>query len=246
MTDGASTDVSEAIAGALARFDLDSLRQQFADQGAFLAVENFLPEELLARLRGALDRLRADIHRVRVPGRKGGSVSRHALDRNAPVFGEVYRAPAFIEWLGRLSGDRLLPCPDSDPHAYALYWYSEPGDFIQYHYDTSFYLGKRFTGLIGLEDRSTSTLVYQLHRRDRRRPTVEGAIATRPGTFVYFDGDRLYHKITPLGENEERIVLTLEYVTDPRMRRWHRFISDMKDSISYFGFRQVFGRTPPP
>jgi hypothetical protein len=56
-----------------------------------------------------------------------------------------------------------------------------------------------------------------------------------------FNGDNLYHRVTPLGENEQRIVLTLEYVTNAQMSRLNRFVSNMKDAIAYFGFRQVFG-----
>jgi hypothetical protein len=29
---------------------------------------------------------------------------------------------------------------------------------------------------------------------------------------VIFDGDRLWQAVTPLGEGEERIILTMEYV----------------------------------
>jgi hypothetical protein len=47
--------------------------------------------------------------------------------------------------------------------------------------------------------------------------------------------------VTPLGEGEERVSLTLEYVTDPSMTAVKRFVSDMKDAIAYFGFRAVFG-----
>jgi hypothetical protein len=48
--------------------------------------------------------------------------------------------------------------------------------------------------------------------------------------------------VTPLGENEERVSLTLEYVTDPSMPPFKRFVSNMKDAIAYFGFRTVFRR----
>jgi hypothetical protein len=37
-------------------------------------------------------------------------------------------------------------------------------------------------------------------------------------------------------------VLTLEYLTSARMSAFGRFVSDMKDAVAYFGFRQVFGR----
>jgi hypothetical protein len=59
---------------------------------------------------------------------------------------------------------------------------------------------------------------------------------------VFFDGDKLHHRITPLAAGERRVSLTFEYVTDRRMRPWRRFISNMKDAVAYFGFRQVFRR----
>jgi hypothetical protein len=37
-----------------------------------------------------------------------------------------------------------------------------------------------------------------------------------------------------------RVSLTFEYVTNPNMRPWRRFMSNMKDAVAYFGFRQVF------
>jgi hypothetical protein len=58
---------------------------------------------------------------------------------------------------------------------------------------------------------------------------------------VLFNGDKLWHAITPLGEGEERVSLTLEYVTDARMTPVKRFVSNMKDAVAYFGFRAVFG-----
>jgi hypothetical protein len=46
----------------------------------------------------------------------------------------------------------------------------------------------------------------------------------------------------PLAAGERRVSLTFEYLTDPHMHRWWRFVSNMKDSVAYFGFRQVFRR----
>ena len=93
--------------------------------------------------------------------------------------------------------------------------------------------------LLGLVDRSTSKLEYQ-YRDIPGRETQTKSLCLTPGTLVLFNGDKLYHRVTPLGENQERIVLTLEYVTDIRMGVVKRFVSNMKDVIAYFGFRQVF------
>jgi hypothetical protein len=71
---------------------------------------------------------------------------------------------------------------------------------------------------------------------------VELALATHPGTFILFNGDKLWHSVTPLGEGEERVSLTLEYVTDPSMSPVKRLVSNLKDAFAYFGVRQVFLR----
>ncbi len=38
-----------------------------------------------------------------------------------------------------------------------------------------------------------------------------------------------------LAPAEERIVLTMEYVTNPERGIFQRFVSNMKDAIAYFG-----------
>ena len=145
-----------------------------------------------------------------------------------------------MDFLSRLAGARLLLCPDDDPHACALYFYTEPGDHIGFHYDTSYYKGARYTVLIGLVERSSSRLVCQLYKDDPRRQTQELSVATEPGTFVFFNGDKLYHSVSPLQPGEERIVLTMQYVIDQRMGPFKRVVSNMKDAVAYFGFRSLF------
>src|SRR5258705_10761506 len=57
--------------------------------------------------------------------------------------------------------------PDDDPHAYALYFYTRAGDHIGWHYDTSYYAGRRYTLLLGVIEESSCRLDYQLHTRKR-------------------------------------------------------------------------------
>jgi hypothetical protein len=59
-----------------------------------------------------------------------------------------------------LSSERLMHSPASDPHSHALYYYTQEGDYIDYHYDSSFYKGKRYTVLLGLFDTSSCRLVW--------------------------------------------------------------------------------------
>ena len=198
---------------------------------------------MTAQLVAAVKSVQDVVNRNYLPGHKqGGSVSRHTLDERAPFVAQLYRSPALIEWLGQLAGERLQVSPPDDPHAYALYFYTRPGDHIGWHYDTSYYAGRRYTVLLGVIDESSCRLDYELHTREKGAAVVPGSVQIPPGGMVFFDGDKLRHRITPLGENETRVSLTFEYVTDPRMHFGWRMISNMKDAFGYFGFRQVFRR----
>jgi hypothetical protein len=213
------------------------------EQGAFLFVSDFLPPEITAQLVAAVAAVQGSVNRNYLPGHKqGGSVSRHTLDEMAPFVADLYRSPALIEWLGQLAGERLQLSPPEDPHAYALYFYTRPGDHIGWHYDTSYYSGRRYTLLLGVIDESSCRLDYELHTREAGATVVPGSVQIPPGGLVFFDGDKLRHRISPLGENEIRVSLTFEYVTDPKMHFGWRVISNMKDAFGYFGFRQVFRR----
>lgn len=236
-------DFSSILKTKIASADIDRLRTQFLAQDEAIVVENFLPQPILDALLARLPALSPAVNRNYIPGhKKGGSVSRFDLDRLAPDFARLYSDPALYEFLRQLTGRNLLACPPDDPHTYALYYYTEPGDHIGWHYDTSYYRGARYTVLFGLVDRSTCRLELELYRDNPNRDKVHQSIALLPGTLVVFNGDRLWHRVSPMGENEERIVLTLEYLTNTQMGVVGRFVSNMKDAIAYFGFRQVFGR----
>ena len=237
--------VADEIARALAALDLEAVRATYWAQNEFIHLERLFPPSVIEPIVEEVERARPAINRNYIPRhKKGGSVSYYTLRAQAPAILTLYRSPAFLDFVARVTGRTAQPCPEGDPHACALYFYTEPGDHIGFHYDTSYYKGVRFTVLLGLIERSSSRLVCQLHKDDPARPTRELALATEPGTLVLFNGDKLWHSVTPLGEGEERVSLTLEYVTDPGMTPMKRFVSNMKDAVAYFGFRSVFTRTP--
>ena len=219
------------------------MRGEFQKQGAFVFVPQFVSPDVTSQLVACVADAEAAMNRNYLPGHKqGGSVSRHTLDQLAPAIAQLYRLPAVMDWLGQVAGETLQAAPPDDPHAYALYFYTRAGDHIGWHYDTSYYAGRRYTLLLGVIDESSCRLDYELHTRRRGVAPVAGSVQIPPGGMVFFDGDALRHRITPLAEGERRVSLTFEYVTDPRMHPWWRLISNMKDSFGYFGFRQVFRR----
>jgi hypothetical protein len=240
---GEMTSVADTVASALAGVDVEDVRRRYWEQNEFVYLERWLPSALVERMQTEVERVRPAINRNYIPRhKKGGSVSFYTLLEQAPTIVALYRAPAFIEFLATLTGRRLEACPPTDPHSCALYYYTEPGDHIGFHFDTSYYRGARYTVLVGLVERSSSRLVCQLFKNDPTRAPVELQLATHPGTLIVFNGDKLWHAVTPLGDGEERVSLTLEYVTDPSMTPVKRLVSNLKDAVAYFGFRAVFRR----
>jgi alkylated DNA repair dioxygenase AlkB len=141
-----------------------------------------------------------------------------------------------LTFLSQLVDEPLMLCPEDDPHSCALYYYRERGDHIGFHHDTSYYKGKRNTVLIGLVDRSEHfRLVARVRKHEEAEEIRETRIPMDPGTVVLFNGDKLWHAVTPLGEGEERIILTLQYVTNQEMRPFKKMFPNRKDAFAYFG-----------
>ena len=242
-----SRSLEHAVAHAIQALDLDRVGRTFREQNECVFLERFLPPDVVERyFVPEVDKLRLNVHRNYIPGfKKGGAVSSQTLAEKAPRFLTLYECPAFVDFLSRLVGTRVMRCPEDDPHACALYSYTEPGDHMGFHYDTSYYKGARYTVLMGLIQRSEHCrLVCHLYRDDPTRETREVQLAYGPGSLVIFNGNKLWHAVTPLAEGEDRVVLTMEYVTNPEMRPFKRFVSNMKDAIAYFGPAALARRKP--
>ena len=222
------------------RPDVPSDGERYWRQNELLVVDQFLAADSLAPMIAEADRLRTKINHNFVPKiKKGGSVSYFDVMRDAPAILAFYRSPEFIAWLSAITRENLLACPENDPHACALYYYTEPGDHIGFHYDTSFYRGKRYTVLLGLVERSSCRLVCEMYKDDPSRETETRSVHTVPGTLVMFNGDKLWHAVTPSAAGEDRVVLSMEYVTDQRMSPINRIVSNVKDAVAYFGIRSL-------
>ena len=225
------------VARAIEGVDLVDTRRSYRDQNEFVVLDRFLTQLVVDQLLREVDVLTPGVNRNDVPGhKKGGSVSFYALLSHAPAILSLYRSPALLTFLSRLVGVPLILCPEDDPHSCALSYYTQPGDHIGFHYDTSYYKGKRYTVLIGLVERSEQCrLVARVRKRGENEEIRETRIPMDPGTIVLFNGAKLWHAVTPLGKGEERIILTLQYVTNQEMGPFKKMFPTLKDACAYFG-----------
>lgn len=241
----ATESVAEAVERAVSALDFERLHREYWEQNEFVVIKQFLPRSFVETvLVPQAQGVKTDLNRNYIPGhKKGGSVSYYTVQEKAPRFLALYRSESFKSFLSRLVEAQLMFCPDSDPHSCALYYYTEPGDHIGFHYDTSYYKGARYTILMGLVNRSAHCkLVCELFKDHPTKAPRHLELITEPGDVVIFNGDKLWHAVTPMAEGEERIVLTMEYVTNQEMGSFKRLYSNLKDSFAYFGLRTVFKR----
>jgi hypothetical protein len=237
----APPSIASAIEGAVRALDEAQLQREYWDQDEFLFVPEFLPPAVVEQLLGDVGRLEPGLNRNYIPRhKKGGSVSHFAIAADGPALLAFYRSDPFRQFLSRLVRADLKLCPDEDPHACALYFYTEAGDHIGHHYDTSYYKGARYTVLVGLVQDSSSRLLCRLHTRQPGRVPRDLAVATTPGAMVIFNGDKVYHGVSPSQAGDRRVVLTLEYVTSQEMGRLQRTFSNLKDAFAYFGIKSLF------
>jgi len=229
--------VEPSVEGAIQALDFDRIHSSYWEQNEFVFLDQCLPPETVAQILSEVEAVRPQINRNYVPThKKGGSVSYYTLREKAPAIFALYRSPRFLAFLSRLTESQLLLCPEDDPHACALYFYTEPGDHIGFHYDHSYYKGNRYTVLIGLVERSQSCrLVARLYKGQPSREIREMRIPMEPGSMVVFNGDKLWHAVTPLEAGGERVILTLQYVTDQRIGPVKQLFSNMEDAVAYFG-----------
>lgn len=233
-------DVEDYLNRTLAGVDLAQSSRTYWEQNECLILDRFIPKKIIWPCLTEVELLRKNIFRNYVPGHKqGGSVSYYAIwneFHESSAIISLYRSPALRRFLSQIVKEELLLCPESDPHSCALYYYTKPGDHIGFHYDTSYYKGKRYTVLMGLIERSEQCrLVAHMPKPGSEEEVSEQSVPLDPGSLVIFNGDKLWHAVTPLGFREERIVLTLQYVTNQEMGPLHRAFSNMKDVFGYFG-----------
>jgi hypothetical protein len=237
----APPSVALEIERAVAALDATRLRDEYWAQDEFLFLPQFLPPSVVERLLEDVERLEPGLNRNYIPRhKKGGSVSHFAIAEDGPSLLAFYHSEVFRAFLSRLVRADLKLCPEEDPHACALYFYTEAGDHMGHHYDTSYYKGARYTVLVGLVQDSVSRLLCRLHTRQAGRAPRDLAVATTPGAMVIFNGDKVYHGVSPAAAGDRRIVLTLEYVTSQEMGRLRRAFSNLKDAFAYFGIKSLF------
>lgn len=208
----------EAIAGWVAGFDAAALARRWEEDGGAIVLPALLPREVVAAMADESRALEGESVRKHVPlVRKAGAIHHHPIARGAPTLHALHQSPSLKALLSAIAGITLEHRDPGEAHASALYTYTEPGDFMDWHYDEcGCEPGDSFSTVVGVVDDSTSRLEIETHRDVAGRAPLLTQVHTVPGTFAFFCGTRAYHRVTPLAAGQRRITFAFTYVREGR------------------------------
>lgn len=199
----------------------------------------FLPQPTFAALKAEIEGL-VDTERSYLPThKKGGTVAYETLCRQAPAVIRLYLDPAFIGFLSRLTGERLSPTPLNDQSSCSILFYERPGDHIGWHFDHNFYRGRHFTVLLAVVNRGHAEGGLSAARLIARQNGADVPVLTPPNTLVMFEGGKVEHRVTPIADDERRIMLSMTYCADPRSTLAQGIKRRVKD-MAFFGVRALW------
>lgn len=248
----------------LASTDSEEPVRQFAAEH-ITRIENFVTPECLQVLRDEALAHIPDMTRTFIPmHKKGAALSYEKIHTLAPHCLAFYHNADVQQWVAEITGETIFPTPDQDQSSLSVLCYHEPGDHINWHYDHNFYQGRHFTVLLslvnemvegrGLKDESQtedqsgfsdpqpSTLNPQLSQGTYQRRLPGGKtqdFETSPNTLIVFEGAKVRHRASAVGERERRVILSMTYCTDPRISRFKEFVRRVKDT-AFFGIRALW------
>jgi hypothetical protein len=150
-----------------------------------------------------------------------------------------YLSPELKDWCSRVIGVGIQPTPMNDLSSCSLLIYDRPKDHIRWHYDLDFYRGRHFTALLCLVNRNASDSDVSSARLRVRLDGSNVVVPAHPNSLVLFEGAHIYHSVTRLQEQEQRIILSMTFCTDPAASPLQDFMRRWKD-MAYFGLSALW------
>jgi hypothetical protein len=179
-----------------------------------------LPDSLKAEILQFLKDHPDAAKRVHMPGvRDGRTLTTNQLVEQLPSIVKYYEQLTPV--ISQVVGETVYPTPMHLPTSCAVIVYDREGDGIQPHYDVSYFKGRFFTVLIPVVGTDTCSKFTYIDAHGNEQ-TLEG----KPQVF---EGDIVYHKATRLCANQYRVILSLQYSTDPTMNAWQSVMMYLKD-----------------
>ena len=205
---------------ALIKRNIRSRRGHFrADKQHYFVLHDILPEKDFQHIRELLLKNKTLFLRNDSSVRQGSSMGGHEL-RKSPLskIAEIIDSPKFLKKVQSKTGIANLQfVPEVDTNRLSLLYYKDEGDGIDWHVDGTIYLGDRWAGILTIvEDIKESEVKLEL--KPNGKPATF-PVEKMENSLVLFQGDQVQHRARPMLMDEQRIVVSLLFSTNPTRTR---------------------------
>eukprot|EP01083_Nonionella_stella_P003354 9558_1 len=211
---------------------------QYYKNGELLYQPNWIKKACLNSFKIELDHmLKLQNSRTNLWFRKAGSINPDVIQQHAPKMYQFYTSGEVLRWMEEITKHSIYNQPHH--HTIYIYVYDEEDDWIYWHYDTSWYEGNRYTLLLGLinegtYNQNTSHALLQT-KNGEETAEINHSLIIHPADMVLFNGDKVYHRVTPLKAGEKRIVLAMEFVDNIHCSRFSYIMQGIYNYVGYRG-----------
>ena len=205
---------------ALIKRNIRSRRGHFrADKQHYFVLHDILPEKDFQHIRELFLKNKTLFLRNDSSVRQGSSMGGHEL-RKSPLskIADIIDSSEFLEKVQSKTGIANLQfVPEADTNRLSLLYYKDEGDGIDWHVDGTIYLGDRWAGILTIvEDIKESEAKLEL--KPNGKPATF-PVEKMENTLVLFQGDQVQHRARPMLMDEQRIVVSLLFSTNPTRTR---------------------------
>lgn len=170
-----------------------------------------LPEDVRSSILLHVDSKHAG-KRVEIPKmRSGRTMMASYVTENIPELVELYNRTTNV--VGQTIGTPVSVAPLSTELSLSVIVYEKERDGIEWHYDDNYFQGRFFTVLIPVTVDDTCT-VFQFRNHLGQPQNVR----LEPGEALLFEGSKLLHRATPLCDGQRRVIISMQFTTDPKVR----------------------------
>lgn len=142
-----------------------------------------------------------------------------------------YYHNCFADTVSKIVGKKVYPVNERNSTNNSLFIYEKKGDSLRWHTDGSLFNGKKvYTLLIYLYNSSTQNLCYIDHDNQKK------CLFTDENSSVILEHFTLEHAVTPLQDNEKKILWTMTYAEDMNIDNPISYMIDKVKNYSYLGF----------
>jgi 2OG-Fe(II) oxygenase superfamily len=205
-----------------------------------IRAEGFLDDSTLKTFRQECSDNMPRIVRGFVPTHKqGGTLSYETLHHHAVNCLSLYHSERMLNWVSDIVGVRVYPAGDHDQSACSILYYTQEGDYINWHVDPNFYHGRQFTVLIVLINRSENGGLSASNLMRKRPDGGEEVVFAGENDLVLFEGTRIWHKVSPVKAGDVRVILSMTFNTDRKISLFWELARRAKDT-AFYGLRVLW------